>query len=378
MSHVSPKVHRGARVLVAVLSALTLLLLSSSWSADAATTDNAQLSLTGVVDGNNPTGGSELGVHPGTTVSFTASAAPTQKVKDLVNSIGLGSLLGGLLGNVTFQVKADFSGLPGGHSNTVLSGNTSAHFTFSHTGTYAFTYQAQKVTVGLLGKTIAPINLDGNQAKQAGVELNASNNYVGKIVVSNNPKNGISIQAPTVTLHPKVAGHNLPNVTLPGVTTPKIRTSVPDITNPIGSGKGSGGGKGSGSGKSGGGATTTPKDPTYELPVPARVMGSIGSSSGYYGGGSGGFYGESVGGTTGNSLGSTQASTPTTSNGGGSAPAATTDNGATPTKRTADLASNPASSAQLPIVLAILAIVALSLVTATYARLFLLRRSTAS
>jgi len=46
----------------------------------------------------------------------------------------------------------------------------------------------------------------------------------------------------------------------------------------------------------------------------------------------------------------------------------------TSTKRI-DLASNKAPAAQLPVLLAIIAIIALSLVTATYARLFLLRRN---
>ena len=85
--HVTPTAGRGVRALTALLGATLLVLVSSLWSpAQAATTDNAQLSLTGVVDGNNPTGGSDLGVHPGTTINFTASAAPTQKVKDLVDS----------------------------------------------------------------------------------------------------------------------------------------------------------------------------------------------------------------------------------------------------------------------------------------------------
>jgi hypothetical protein len=40
-----------------------------------------------------------------------------------------------------------------------------------------------------------------------------------------------------------------------------------------------------------------------------------------------------------------------------------------------ELAANPAPSAQMPVLLAIVAIIALSLVTATYARLYLLRRN---
>jgi len=42
-----------------------------------------------------------------------------------------------------------------------------------------------------------------------------------------------------------------------------------------------------------------------------------------------------------------------------------------------DLASNKAPAGQMPVLLAILAIIALSLVTATYARLYLMRRHVA-
>ena len=45
------------------------------------------------------------------------------------------------------------------------------------------------------------------------------------------------------------------------------------------------------------------------------------------------------------------------------------------TSRHVDLAANKAPAAQMPVILAIIAIIALSLVTATYARLFLLRRN---
>jgi hypothetical protein len=45
------------------------------------------------------------------------------------------------------------------------------------------------------------------------------------------------------------------------------------------------------------------------------------------------------------------------------------------TTETLDLASNKAPAAQLPVLLAIIAIIALTLVTATYARLYLLRRN---
>jgi hypothetical protein len=60
--------------------------------------------------------------------------------------------------------------------------------------------------------------------------------------------------------------------------------------------------------------------------------------------------------------------------GGGPAPTPGTSPGAV-THKQVNLAANKAPAAQMPVLLAIIAIIALSLVTATYARLFLLRRN---
>ena len=360
---------------LACVSALLALFVGSGPAG--AATEDAQLSLTGVVDGNNPTGGSQLGVHPGTTISFSASAAPTQKAKDLANSIGLGGILSSVLGTTDFQVVADFSHLPGGHSNTKLTGSSKAGFHFAHLGTYSFSYQAESVSVtSLLGvKTthITKINLNGNQAKQAGVSLNASNQYVGKIVVSNNPKNGISIQTPTVNVHPKIAGAQLPNIKIPGVTTPTLHASVPNLNAPK---------KGTSTNKGTTKKTTTGSQTNAQnllatgknglLPVPARVVpGGYGSTS--YGGG-GGFYGSSLQGSAGGSgyapLTLTNPNGTTTTL--GSAPSADQQQQA----KSAASSKQDQPSAQLPVVLAIIAIIALALVASTYARLFLLRRQT--
>lgn len=359
----------GARRLIGLAGVATLLfLLTLMVPADASSTDSVQLSLTGLVDSNNPAGGSQIGIHPGDSINVSASAAPTAKIKSIADTFVLGGVLNSLLGTTGFQVTANFANLPGGHSNTVVTDRSRLHFTFSHVGNYSFTYKAQKVSVNLLGqKTIATVGLDGNQAKRAGVELNAGNQYVGTIVVARNPPaGGISVQLPSVSVHPKVGGHQLPNITLPGVRLPTVRVPVPNLNKTKKSAP-----TGSGSGSTSGG-TSAGADKNQLLPVPARVFGA-GTTGGSAAGG--GFAGTGLQGSSpvGNgqqlSLGSAGSSGANgTSNALGSQ--------AAQSKTAAqDLAANKPPSAQLPVVLAILAVIALALVAATYARLFLLRRT---
>lgn len=365
-------VHRALPWTVAFAAVCALLALFVGVGPAGAATENAQLSLTGPVDGNNPTGGSQLGVRPGTTINFSASAAPTQKVKDLASSIGLGNILGSVLGTTDFQVVANFAGLPGGHSNTTLTGSSKASFHFSRVGTYSFSYQAQQVSVGLLGKKIVPINLDGNQAKKAHVALNASNQYVGRIVVSNSPKNGISIQPPSVQVHPKVGNIQLPNIKIPGIQAPTLHTSVPNLNKPKTLTKKAGSSKLATTNSGSGGTLASGTDGL--LPVPSRVVpGGYGSTSSG-GGGGGGFYGSTNSGSSGSGYASLQLSNPDGSKTTlGGSPAADSSQPAA----NADSATSKSSpAAQLPVVLAIVAIIALALVASTYARLFLVRRAT--
>ncbi len=371
----------GTRRLVGLAGVATLLFsLTLMTPASASSTDSVQLSLTGTVDDNNPAGGSQIGIHPGDAINFSASAAPTAKAKSLADSIGLSSVLNGLLGSVKFQVVANFSGLPGGHSNTVVTESSKVHFSFSRIGKYSFSYQAQKVSVNLLGqKSITDINLTGNQAKQAGVELNASNQYESTIVVAKNPPaGGISVQLPSVSLHPKVAGQQLPKIKLPGVKLPTVRIPVPNL-NPVKdkiTGKTTKGSTGKNSAQTANTANTPITEKNQLLPVPARVFGAgTTGGSAASGGGGGGFAANGLQGSSplGNgqqlSLGKAGASSSSGSN--------PVDAQAAQSKQAAkDLAANRPPSSQLPVVLAILAVIALALVAATYARLFLLRRAT--
>ncbi len=363
---------RVARGLVGLVGVLSLLFASLLISGPAgAATDSAQLGATGLVDQYNPSGGARVQVKPGDSVSFKTAVVPTGALRTLhLDSLAntLDGLLSGLIG---FGVTADFSHLPGGHAGTKLTGKTAASFHFTSLGTYTFTYTLDKVVLG----AFLPINLDGNQLKKAGVELNAQNEYVGAVIVSNaQPKITISGQLPKVSVQPRVGPVKLPKITIPGVNLPSVHVpSVPDL-NPGGGGKGPGGKNSSGhkptSPNAGGGTLSN-----QALPVPARVLNGLGGA-GQGAGGSGGYYSSLLPGVS--PLGTGQSLTLGSGNSrlAGSKVKGVSD-GTGARKKSTDLAANAPSSAQLPVVLAIIAIIALSLVASTYARLFLLRRPSA-
>jgi hypothetical protein len=343
---------RGLRLFAAgaglAIAGATVLAMAPA-HANVATT-GAQLSLTGVTTASSPLGGSVVGVHPGDSVKFTASATPTAGLK----SLGLDSVVGALTG---YQVSVDFSGLPGGATSTTLTGNNSKTFTFPTAGTYTFTWQAKSLTGNL-------IKLDGNQLAPLGVKLNASYVYTGQVVVAADPPNGgISIQLPGVTLSPSmpVLG-TLPPVKLPGTTLPTI--ALPSLPNLPGTTTGSNPGQGS---------TSTPGS-SYTPPglsIPEQVVpAGNGDGPGTVNDGGFGNALPNLGSGFGN-VGSTNTST--SANGH----VITLDQGNSKQQSKAvELASSPSPSAQMPVLLAIIAIIALSLVTATYARLYLLRRPT--
>jgi hypothetical protein len=200
----------AALVTALALAAALLAVLASAGSAQAAgSTTNAQLALTGVTTGSSVVGGSVVDVHPGDSVRFAASSAPTAGLGQL--GINLGSVLQTLAG---YQVKADLSGLPGGRSGTVLSGATAVTIRFPNVGTYNFTWTAESVT--LLG--LVPIKLDLNQLQKAGVAVDASETWHGQVVVANAPGNsGVGVQLPGVSVAPSVGPVQAPPVTVPGV-----------------------------------------------------------------------------------------------------------------------------------------------------------------
>lgn len=359
----SPR-RRGLRW-VGLTCVLALLSTLSLGSPAGAATSVTQLGPTGVVDKYNPTGGDQVQVKPGDSVNFKAAVAPTGLLRTL-NLDNLAGTLDGLLGGLAgFGITADFSRLPGGSKNVKLTGNTSKTYRFSRIGRYPFTWTIDQVS--FLG-AFSRVDLDGNQLRSAGVQLNASNEYVGTVVVSNaTPTLHIGAQLPSVRVHPKlpVVG-SLPRITIPGVLLPSVQVPVPNL-NP--NKKTSTTKAGTKAGARGPDLSLFTKP--HLLPVPARVMSGLGGGGGSSSGGSGGgFYSNTLPGVS--PLGNGQQLTLGTTSGSSS-----TAKSADAAQKAADaqLAANPAPSAQLPVVLAILAIIALALVTATYARLFLLRRT---
>lgn len=335
----------------------------------AGTTTNAQLSLSGVATKSSILGGSLIGIHPGDSVDFQASGLPTAGLENIpaLNQL-VSSLLSPLLGQfqVVLHTSASF---PGGAHDVTIGGPTSGpckgqpdyKVTFPNAGTYNFSWNIAYVLPVLLGCThngVSDSNL--NLLKKAGVALNATNQWVGQIAVADHPPTGgIGIQLPGISIAPSlpVVGQ-LPTLGLGGLTI-QGHLTLPTLSGPPGGG-GSGGGAGGGGAGGGGGSSAAPDC------VPCDVMTHVGL------GGGPGQAGANQG--TGSQIGN------------GIAQAGVNNNGVVPVTSTApavpglstekhvNLAANRAPAAQMPLLLAFIAIIALALVTGIYARLFLLRR----
>jgi hypothetical protein len=340
-------------------------------------TVGVQLTLSGLASSDNPTGGSTVGVHPGDSVKLTASAIPTAGAP-----AGLGGTLGGLLGGVAdFQVRIAPGTLPGiDHKITLdaqgkCGGGKSLTLPSLAKGTYSFTYTAYQVTFLPLGgcntAKITPTRDQLGALTQDNIKVTDTGVYSGRIVVANDPPQGqIGVQLPKQSVSVK-AGPVHTSVNLPGATV-GVPNPVPSITKVIGGvlskvpgvpGSKSGG---KSSGKSGSSVKYTPPP----LTVPERVMPHAVNF-----GGAGGSYVAPAGdpgngGTVGAPV--VAPAQPTTMAAG--PPAASTVD-ATPAKKQVDLSQrDQLSGQQLPVLLAILAILALSVVTAGYARMYLLRK----
>jgi hypothetical protein len=370
----APRLRIGPRWIAGVAGvAAASAVVISALPASASNTVNAQLSLSGVATSSNVLGGSKIEVRPGDTVDFHASALPTAGLSSVP---GLGSVLQDALSPLLGQyqvVVTTASDFPGGAQTVTLGGPTSGSCAgksdlavpFPAKGTYNFTWSVQYALPTLLGCTKSGMSgTDLNQLKAAGVAINASNHWTGQIVVTDNPGGGgISIQPPVLGASPSVPVlGQLPStsITLPGVPT----VSVPNLPSlPIGGG----------TSNPPGGGTSTPPGGSYTPPpttVPQKVVPS--GSTGQLitgGGGTGGFGALPDSGTL----------TPLSGSGPsviGQAPSSTAapikDAGL---KRSVSFAANKAPTALLPVMLAVVAIIALAIVTATYARLYLLRRN---
>src|SRR6266516_2252589 len=161
-----PRATRWLATAVGIGVAVAVVIIARP--AGASTTVNAQLAFSGVVTQTSPTGGSVVGIHPGDSVDFKPATVPTEGLDAL--GFSLGDILGNVLNLATgYQVVMHLpSTFPGGKSDVKLA--------FPTAGTYNFTWSAYSVNLLCL---TSPITLDGNAAKDAGIALNASNQWVG-------------------------------------------------------------------------------------------------------------------------------------------------------------------------------------------------------
>ena len=330
--------------------------------AEASTAVPAQLALTGIVTGTSPIGGSVVGIRRGDSVDLTAAPAglSTQGLNNLGVPLGdvLGSIAGSLVGyQVVVHLPATF---PGGQRDVTLGpcgGRSDLRLGFSNPGTYDFTWSAYSVTaLPLLGCRINPLTLDGNQLRQAGIALNAGNQWVGKIVVATNPPaGGLTVQLPAVSAAPTVGSVHLPSVGVPGaslptVTPPNVSPQSPsDAREPAPRGNSA----------NSAGSSATPSSGTSEAGVgPHGCCGDVSRHNPEAGPDS----------ILLNGLGGGTGAVPEQGGAGADATPVPTRGG-----QPADLAARM-PPAEVPVLLAILAIVVLSVVTATYARVYLIRR----
>jgi hypothetical protein len=339
--------------------------------AGASTTVPAQLALTGIVTGASPVGGSVVGIRPGDSVDLKAAPAgvSTQGMNNLGIPVGdvLGSIAGSLLGyQVVVHLPAAF---PGGQRDVKLGpcgGRSDLLVGFSNLGTYSFTWSAYSVTaLPLVDCTVHPLTPDGNQLRQAGIALNASNQWVGKIVVATNPPaGGLAVQLPGASAAPRVGGAQLPSVGVPGANLPTVsvpganQQTVPAPPPSVTPGTPSGSSQLAppGSSSSSGSINYTPPGSMVQDSVAPKRDGCCVEGNGH----------NPDAGPDSVLLNGLGAGTGAVPHQPGATPVPTR------TRQPSDLAAKT-PPAGVPVLLAILAIVALSVVTATYARRCLMR-----
>jgi len=378
--------HRTTRwlaLLVALLcSAAAAVLLTTP--AQASTTVEVQLTLSGVASPDNPTGGSRVGVHPGDSVVLHASAIPTAGAPGGLSG-ALSALVAGAAG---LQVKILAGNLPGVHYPFTLGkvancgGAASLPLRSLAKGTYSFKYVVEKVSVltSVLGKvtgcdknTVTPTHDQLGTLTKDNVKVTDNAVYSGSIVVATNPPGGqIGVQLPKQSISVK-AGPVHTSVNLPGANVgvpnpvPGITANLPKPPGLPGGGT-PGGGSGHGTHGSNGGVDYAPPG----LTVPEEVMPHAVN----YGGAGGQQY-QAPGALPARSVGGHIVAAPAKVTATAAPPADPSNVANAGLSKPIGLGNNSDGGLfgkQLPVVLAIAAILALSLVTAGYARMMLLRR----
>ncbi|HEY2298859.1 MAG TPA: hypothetical protein VGH43_14085 [Jatrophihabitans sp.] len=346
--------------------------------AQASTTVEVQLTLSGVASPDNPTGGATVGVHPGDSVVMHASAIPTAGAPG-----GLSDPLRGLVAGVAgLQVKIQSGNLPGVHYPVVLGkvpncGGTDKLLLRSLAkGTYSFKYVVQKISLvtSVLGAvtgcnkaTVTPTHDQLGALTQNNVKVTDNAVYSGSIVVADNPPAGkIGVQLPSQSVSVK-AGPVHTSVNLPGATV-GVPNPIPSITKglpkPPGL-PGSGGGKSGSKGGSSGNVNYTPPAVTVPEKVMPHAVNMGGGGQRYVAPGAG-----NAGAIGGHIVAPPEKATATAQPVTHPSDVAN----AAANKKPVDLSQGSDTGQQLPVILAVLAILALSVVTAGYARMVLLKR----
>ncbi len=334
-----------------VAMAAAVLLAVAPAGAEAAKT-TATLTLTGVRDSSCDfsTGGSVVHVKPGGTVTFKAELAGISVKLPLIGAVDLSSTPA-----TSFNFKLVIDGrtkhphLVTGKKPFVLK-NVSA-------GSHKLAWSANSVTV--LGVTV-PLN--GDTVLPSSLPVGGKLNWIGSLRATNDTKCGVAIEVPGAGVTVGPIHLSLPPIVGPTVTVPDIGGITSHL--PGAPGGGAGGSSGSSQAPSGGYTYTPP--PTT---VPERVVPhpGTGGDSAYLGGSggtvaplpdTGGFVAQPLPKVT------STAAAPPTAQPAKAKPATTVEAAST----------DSFAGSQLPVLLAIVAIIALSLVTATYARMYLLRR----
>jgi hypothetical protein len=347
----------GARWLVgAALGAAVAATLIGVTSGSAGAVDNpvkATFGVTGVATNNCKVsvGGTDVYVKPGQELDVKTSIIGLTLLGVPLDLSKLASLDGALVID------------PGSAHPTKLDiTNTLQKVDGLTAGDHKWSWTVSTVKVGLLK---VPLGLSSSALK-AGAKLS----WNGTIHVTPNAANcGIAVQLPSVSASVSASGLPPIGISIPGVKVSvpvTVPTGLPTLGNP---GGGNGGSTGSGGGHhSSGGQPPVVNNP---IPVPAKVVPS---------GDSGGLIGSTIdfGGLPAGSAGGGPTAL---ANGGGPAGAPTKAVAAKVApkqleagKRPIQYASSPASTGEVWVVLAIVAVIALAFVAATYARLYLLKR----
>lgn len=340
----------GAALAILVAGATALGLAITP--ANAASAVTATFGVTGVSANNCPVqiGGSDVYVLPGQELDVKSSLVGIE-----FNGLPLSDVLGQVAsfnGNIVIDPKST-------HPITLPISTAARKVPALSTGNHSFTW----TVTGLTLAGLIPVKLNATLAPSAGG--GASLTYSGTIhVTSAAAQCGVSLQVPSV--HASVSAPGVPPITIgiPGVTAPtvSIPTSLPSLPGGKSTQPGGGGGSNPGGSNNGGGSG----------PVQAGVVPVGDNANVYPGAGAGGFNALPLPNILG-SNGGTSGLLPVPAK-SGAKPATGKQNSAGKNK-SIDLASKTSETGQLSVILAIIAVIALTLVAATYARLYVLRKN---